>query len=290
VAPWVRVELGLILLLIAVAAIAAGLVGSLTGLGGAVVMIPVLVVFFAVPFVDAIGLGAVTVFATSITSGATYVRDRLSDLRIGMFLEIATVPGALVGATLTVAIAHYNLAGGLMVALGVVLILMVPASVLRHREELPTGVVPDERSQRLGLTGHYVDKATGAPVDYVAADTNSALGIMFGAGIVSGMFGIGSGVLKVQALDGALHLPMKVSTATSNFMIGVTVAAGASVLLAAGYINPVYAAPVAVGAMVGAYGGSRILPGLRNQTIRWLFALVVVALGLELILRSVGLP
>jgi uncharacterized protein len=283
------VDLGLILLLLVVAAIAAGLVGSLTGLGGAVVVIPVLVIFFSVPFVNAIGAGAVTVLATSTTTGAAYVRDRLSDLRIGMFLEVATVPGALLGASVTVLIAHLNLAAALMVALGVVLLVMVPLTALRGNRSPRQATVPDDRSRRLGFSGSYSDPAEG-PVHYAATNTDSAMGIMFGAGFVSGMFGIGGGVFKVQALEGALHLPMKVATATSNFMIGVTVAAGASVLLAAGYINPVIAAPVAIGTAIGAFSGSRVLPGLRNQTVRWIFIIVVAGLAAELILRGFGLP
>ncbi len=283
-------DLALFLLLIALAAIGAGLVGSLTGLGGAVVVIPILAIFFSVPFIDAIGAGAITVLATSTTTGAAYVRDRLSDLRIGMFLEIATVPGALLGASLTVLIAHLNLADALMVALGSLLLLTLPLAALRGRRPNRDRGVPDARSRRLGLSGTYEDPAEAGPVHYAATNTNGALGVMFGAGIVSGMFGIGSGVLKVQALEGALHLPMKVATATSNFMIGVTVAAGASVLLAAGYINPLLAAPVAIGTALGAYSGSRILPGLRNQTVRWIFIFVVAALATELILRGIGLP
>jgi len=282
------VELALFLLILALVAVLAGLVGSLTGLGGAVVVIPVLVIFFAVPFPLAIGTGAITILATSTTTGAAYVRDRLTDLRIGMFMEIATVPGALLGATLTVFLTHASLDNALLIALGFVLLAIVPGAVTRRGEELPRGVVPDRRSQVLGLSGHYHDAALGEDVTYRAAETNPALGVMFGAGLVSGMFGIGAGVFKVTALDHFLRLPMKISTATSNFMIGVTAAAGSGVLLAAGYINPVIAAPVAVGTVVGALVGSRLLPGLRNRTIRLLFAPVVIALAIEIILRGLG--
>ena len=283
-------ELGLFVLILALVAIAAGFVGSLTGLGGGVVMIPVLLIFFGVPFPIAVGTGSVTILATSSTTGAAYVRDRLTDLRIGMFLEIATVPGALIGAGLTVLLTHAALDQALLIALGCVLLSIVPGAIGRRREELPTGVVPDARSKSLGFRGEYFDQALGRTVAYQAGDTDAALGVMFGAGIVSGMFGIGAGVFKVLALDRYLHLPMKVSTATSNFMIGVTAAAGAGVLLAAGYINPVIGAPVAVGTVLGAYVGSRILPGLRNRTVRILFVPVVVALAIETILRGLGLP
>jgi len=284
------VDLWLFLGLLALAAIAAGLVGSLTGLGGGVIVIPVLVVLFAVPFPDAVGAGVITILATSSTTGAAYVRDRLSDLRIGMFLEIATVPGALVGASLTVVLVHASLDDALLIALGAVLLAVAPLSLLRLGAELPSPKPPDARSVRLGLRGEYHDQALGHVVPYEAHDTSSALGVMFGAGMVSGMFGIGAGVFKVLALDRFLNLPMKISTATSNFMIGVTAAAGAGVLLAAGYANPIIAAPVALGTALGAYSGSRLLPGLRNRTVRILFIPVVVALGLEVILRGVGLP
>ncbi len=283
-------ELFLFVLALALVAVAAGLVGSLTGLGGGVVVIPVLLIFFGVPFPIAVGTGSVTILATSATSGAAYVRDRLTDLRIGMFLEIATVPGAFVGAVATVLLTHASLDQALLIALGCVLLAIVPGAIARRGEELPSGVVPDARSESLGLSGEYHDAATDRSVAYQAADTDPALGVMFGAGVVSGMFGIGAGVFKVLALEGYLRLPMKVATATSNFMIGVTACAGAGVLLAAGYINPLIAAPVAAGTVAGAYLGSRLLPGLRNRTVRFLFLPVVVALAIETILRGFGLP
>jgi uncharacterized protein len=284
------VDLGLFVLLVVLTGIAAGLVGSLSGLGGAVVVIPVLVIAFGVDFPTAAGAGLMTIMATSSTTGAAYLRDRLTDLRIGMFLEIATVPGAILGATATVLLTHANLDDALLVALGFVLLAIVPLSLAHRGEELPTGVVPDARSRWLGLRGKYHDHALGRDVAYEAARTSPALGVMFGAGLVAGMFGIGGGVFKVLALERFLRLPMKVATATSNFMIGVTGAAGASVLLAAGFVNPLVAAPAALGTAAGAYVGSMILPGLRNRTVRWIFLPVVVALAIEVILRGVGLP
>ncbi len=281
-------DLALLVVLLVLISVLAGLVGSLVGLGGAVVMIPVLLVFFGVSVPDAIGTGAITILATSSSSGAAYVRDRLSDLRIGMFLEIATVPGALIGATLTVFLTHADLTDGLLVALGVVLLAVVPGSLRGPKDESAAAHPPDDRSVRLHLEGTYLDRATGAPVHYRAAETTPALGVMFGAGLVSGTFGIGAGVFKVFALEHYLRLPMKVSTATSNFMMGVTAAAGAGVLFAAGYVNPLIAGPVAIGTAVGAYVGSRILPRLHNQTIRWIFAPVVVILAVETILRGLG--
>jgi uncharacterized protein len=284
------VDLGLFVLLVALTGIAAGLVGSLTGLGGAVVVIPVLVIFFGVDFPTAAGAGLMTILATSSATGAAYLRDRLSDLRIGMFLEIATVPGALIGATLTVFLTHANLDNALLIALGFVLLAIVPLSYAHRHEELPEGVVPDDRSKRLGLKGNYHDQSSGRDVSYVAAETVPALGVMFGAGVVSGMFGIGGGVFKVTALERFLRLPMKIATATSNFMIGVTGAAGAGVLLAAGFVNPLVAAPAALGTAAGAFLGAKVLPGLTNRTVRLLFLPVIVALGIEVIVRGLGGP
>ncbi len=281
-------DLLLIALLFFLVAIGAGFLGSLAGLGGGVILVPILVIGFHVDFVLAVGASAISVLATSTAAGATYVHDHLTDLRIGMFLEIATVPGALIGATITIYLAKLGLYPVLFVTLGAVLLSTIPGSFLRHRTEVPEGVVPDRRSRTLGLGGSYHDRHLDREVPYMAASTRPALGVMFGAGLVAGMFGIGSGVLKVLALDGALRLPMKVSTATSNFMIGVTAAAGAGVLLAAGYMNPVIAAPVALGTTVGSLAGSRILPGLRNEVVRYVFLVLMAVLAVELIARGLG--
>ncbi|MGB6500539.1 MAG: sulfite exporter TauE/SafE family protein [Thermoplasmata archaeon] len=282
-------ELFVIVLLLIVAGAVSGLVGSLTGLGGAVVMIPVLVIAFGTPFPEAAGAGLITVLATSSTSGAAYLKERLTDLRIGMFLEIATVPGALIGATLTIFLTHASLDRALLIGLGGVLLATIPSALGRGPGANAPAAAPDARSARLGLSGSYVDE-TGRTNPYRAARTTPALGVAFGAGLVSGMFGIGGGVFKVTALAHYLRLPMKVATATSNFMIGVTAAAGAGVFLAAGYVDPFVAAPAALGTAAGALLGSRILPGLRNSTVRYLFLPVIAVLAVETILRGVGLP
>jgi uncharacterized protein len=284
------VELVVFALLLVLTGVGAGLVGSLTGLGGAVVALPVLVVAFAVPFPEAAGAGLLTVLATSSTTGATYVRDHLSDLKIGMFLEIATVPGALAGATATVFLVHARLDDALLIALGAILFALVPGTVARGSRPTPTAAGPsDALARSLRLQGSYFDSARGVRIDYAAARTRPALGVAFAAGLVSGMFGIGGGVFKVLSMEHFLRLPMKIATATSNFMIGVTAAAGAGVLLLAGFINPVIGAPVALGTAAGALVGSRVLPGLRNRTVRWLFVPVLAILGIEVILRGLGI-
>ena len=275
----------LVLSLLAVA-IGAGFLGSLAGLGGGVIITPVLVVFFGIPFGDAVGASAVSVLATSTTAGAAYVHDHLTDLRIGNFLQIATVPGALIGAAATVVLARTSLVPVLLIVLGVVLISTVPGTIaMRHAESfapIPTSPL----ARRLRLRGAYFDQLNQRVVTYEGKRANEALGVMFGAGLVAGLFGIGSGVLKVLALDRALRLPMKVSTATSNFMIGVTATAGVGVLFAGGLIFPMLAAPVAIGTTTGSFLGSRLLPRMSNRLIRWVFVGILIAVSIEVIIRG----
>ncbi len=275
----------LVILLLAVAT-GAGFLGSLAGLGGGVILTPVLVLFFGIPFGEAVGASAISVLATSTTAGAAYVHDRLTDLRIGNFLQIATVPGALIGAAATVVLADTSYVPYLLIALGLVLLSTVPGTIAMRHETAPPTTPGDPVSQRLRLEGNYYDRLHKKVVHYKGQSSNQALGVMFGAGIVAGLFGIGSGVLKVLALDRALRLPMKVSTATSNFMIGVTATAGIGVLFAGNLIIPMIAAPVAIGTTLGAYGGSRLLPYLTNRLIRWVFIVILVVLAVETIARG----
>ncbi|MCL4324274.1 MAG: sulfite exporter TauE/SafE family protein [Candidatus Thermoplasmatota archaeon] len=276
------------LLILFLVAVGAGLLGSLAGMGGGFMVMPVLLIFFNAPFVEAVGASAVSVLATSITSGAAYVEDRLTDIRIGMFLEIATVPGAFVGIIATILLSKSGYVPLLLILLGVVLLSTLPRTFSHFREEVPEASVQDSLSRRLRLHGKYHDVHLRRDVEYRAHDTRRALGTMFSAGLISGMFGIGSGVLKVTALEHYLRLPMKVATATSNFMIGVTVAAGVSVLFAGGYINPALAAPVALGTALGSWGGSQLLPKISNIAVRFIFVPVLVVLAIEVILRGLG--
>jgi uncharacterized membrane protein YfcA len=276
----------LVLALLAIA-IGAGFIGTLAGLGGGVILTPVLVLFFGVPFGDAVGASAVSVLATSTTAGAAYVHERLTDLRIGNFLQIATVPGALIGATATVFLARTSLVPVLLIILGVVLLSTVPGSLKLRHDAPPPDTAGDALSQRLRLRGSYYDRVHQKVVRYQGQNSIRALEIMFGAGVVAGLFGIGSGVLKVLALDRALRLPIKVSTATSNFMIGVTTTAGVGVLIVGGLVLPMLAAPVAIGTTMGAYFGSRILPTVEPRLVRWVFIVILVVLAAETIVRGV---
>jgi uncharacterized protein len=277
------------LLLLGAIAVAAGLVGALAGIGGGLVLVPVLVVFLGVPFPEAVGASALSIIATSTTAGAAYVEDRLTNVRVGMLLEIATVPGAFAGAAATIYLARSGLTPVLLIALGVLLLATLPGSLLLLREGSTRSVEPDSRSRRWELGGSYFDRRRQQTVEYTAGKTAPAFGVMLGAGVIAGLFGIGGGVLKVLALDRTLGLPAKVATATSNFMIGVTAAAGVSLLVGAGYVNPVLTAPLVLGTVVGSYTGTLILPGLRNRTVRMIFLPVLVAFAVGIILRGFGL-
>ncbi len=281
--------LALFLLLLLLTGLGAGLLGSLTGLGGAVVVLPILVIGFELPFPTAAAAGFTTILATSAASGSAYLHDRLCDLKIGMFLEIATVPGALLGAAGMVFLVHAALSSALLIALGFVLLGLLPGTLRRGGKSRPAPPAPDATAVALGLRGRYHDAALGQDVSYVAGRTRPALAWAFGAGAVSGLFGIGGGVLKVHALEHHLGLPMTVATATSNCMIGVTAAAGAGILLEAGFLNPVIAAPVTIGTAIGALVGSRVLPSLTNQTVRWVFLPVLAGLAIELVLRGLSI-
>ncbi|HEY3989431.1 MAG TPA: sulfite exporter TauE/SafE family protein [Acidobacteriaceae bacterium] len=259
--------------------ILAGLLGALTGLGGGVVVVPVLALLFHVDLRYAIGASLVSVIATSSGAAAAYVREGFSNIRIGMFLEIATTLGALVGAYLTAMVSTKAIG----IVFGVVLLYSAISSFRgKHEDVTPehTGGLADH----LRLEGEYPTD-TGLKA-YVAQRVPAGFGIMFLAGGLSGLLGIGSGAVKVLAMDQAMRLPFKVSTTTSNFMIGVTAAASAGIYISRGYILPSLAMPVMLGVLGGSLLGSRILIRARVSTLRAIFAVVIVALGVEMIYSS----
>ncbi len=259
-----------------VTSLLAGFLGAMTGLGGGVVIVPALCLLFKVDLHYALGASLVSVIATSSGAAAAYVREGYSNIRIGMFLEVATTLGALLGAYLTVMVSG-NWIG---VIFGLVLLYSAWTSV-RKLDELPRSSNADALALRLNLRGSY--PANGGREAYVAEHVPAAWGIMFGAGTLSGLLGIGSGAVKVLAMDEAMKLPFKVSTTTSNFMIGVTAAASAGIYLSRGYILPALAMPVMLGVLVGSLIGARMLAQTRVKTIRMAFVVVIVALGLEMI-------
>jgi uncharacterized membrane protein YfcA len=260
----------------------AGLLGALTGLGGGVVIVPALVLLFHVDLRYAIGASLVSVIATSSGAAAAYVREGLSNIRIGMFLEVATTFGALLGAYLTAKVSIRYIG----IIFGIVLLYSAWAS-LRKRVSDPCEPhpVPDPLAVKLRLQGSCPD---GDTVEiYTARHVPIGFGIMFGAGTLSGLLGIGSGAVKVLAMDQAMRLPFKVSTTTSNFMIGVTAAASAGIYLYRGYIDPAIAMPVMLGVLLGSAIGSTLLVKTKVATLKLVFSLVVIALGVEMIYSGI---
>jgi uncharacterized membrane protein YfcA len=263
---------------------AAGVLGSLAGVGGGIIVIPALTLLFGVDIRLAIGASIVSVIATSSGAAAAYVRDRMTNLRIGMFLELATTSGAVIGALLAAIVAP----NALYVLLGVVLLVSAGMQVAQFGEELPPLGVASATAVGLGLADNYPDVRLGRDVRYVPRRIPLGFSLMAVAGLISGLLGIGSGALKVVAMDGAMRLPMKASSATSNFMIGVTAAASAGVYIGRGDVDVRIAAPVALGVLAGAFVGARLLGRLSNSTVRRIFVPVLVVIGVETILRGFG--
>jgi uncharacterized membrane protein YfcA len=264
--------------LLFVTSIVAGFLGALTGLGGGVVIVPVLTLLFKVDIRYAIGASLVSVIATSSGAAVAYVREGLSNIRIGMFLEVATTLGALLGAYLTAKVSSHWIA----IVFGLVLLYSAVSSFLQKADRVPVAATAvNPLAARLELSGTYPGPNGGEP--YTAQHVPLGFGIMFGAGTLSGLLGIGSGAVKVLAMDQAMKLPFKVSTTTSNFMIGVTAAASAGIYLSRGYIDPSIAMPVMLGVLVGALLGTHILVKAKVNTLKSLFALVIVVLGCEMI-------
>ncbi len=264
--------------------VAAGLIGALAGVGGGILVIPALTFGFGVDIHLAAGASIVSVIATSSGAAAAYVRDRMTDMRVGMFLELATTTGAVCGALLAAAVAPALL----YLLLGIILLASAGMQVARMGEETPPVDLPSVLASRLRLESSYPDRKLNRDVPYAARRVPLGFVLMWIAGLVSGLLGIGSGVLKVLAMDGAMRLPMKVSSATSNFMIGVTAAASAGIYLGRGYIDPQVAAPVALGVLAGALIGARILHRISNRTVRLVFLPVLVVVGIETIGRGLG--
>jgi uncharacterized membrane protein YfcA len=257
----------------------AGLLGSLTGLGGGVVLVPLLTLLFKVDIRYAIGASLVSVIATSSGAAAAYVKEGFSNIRIGMFLEIATTLGAIVGAFLATKVSASSIA----VIFGVTLLYSAFLS-RRPRTKQEREVPPDPLATRLRMNGSFPD--AGGMRSYNVQSVPTGFSLMFGAGALSGLLGIGSGAVKVLAMDQAMKIPFKVSTTTSNFMIGVTAAASAGIYLNRGYIDPGLAMPVMLGVLIGSLLGARILVEAETKWLRLLFSLVIALLGAEMVYKA----
>jgi len=266
-------------------AIIAGFLGSLLGLGGGIIVTPALTLLFGFDIRYAIGASIVSVIATSSGAAIAYIKDRITNVRIGMFLEIGTTLGAITGAFLSGIINPKFL----YIIFGLLLLFSAVMMLRKSKAELPTNVKNHPLSEKLSLSGEYYDKVLGQQVAYNVDGVYGGLGMMYVAGVISGLLGIGSGIFKVMAMDLFMKLPLKVSSATSNFMIGVTAAASAGVYFLRGDIDPKIAAPVALGVLFGATVGTRVMERLRSKTIRLIFVPVLAIVSIEMIVKGVGL-
>ena len=257
---------------------AAGFLGALTGLGGGVVVTPVLILLMGVDLHYAMGASLVSVIATSSGAAAAYVREGFSNVRVGMFLEIATTFGAIAGAHL-ISVAP---ASALAMIFGVVLLYSAWQSLKQHSDK--SAPQPDAAAARLRLDGEF--PSGGGRTQYHVQRVKAGFGVMFLAGVLSGLLGIGSGAMKVVAMDQIMRIPFKVSTTTSNFMIGVTAAASAGIYLSRGYIDPRLAMPVMLGVLTGSLLGARVLTGAKSRSLRLLFGAVVGVLAIEMIVHG----
>ena len=266
-------------LLVGIAAFLAGLVGSLTGLGGGVVLVPILTLFFKVDIRYAIGASLISVIATSSGAAAAYVKEGFTNIRIGMFLEIATTLGALLGAFL----AAWVPTNAIAVIFGLMLLYSAYLS-RRPRSASARNLPPDPLATQLRLNGSFPDLE--GPRSYNVQRVPAGFTLMAGAGALSGLLGIGSGAVKVLAMDQAMQIPFKVSTTTSNFMIGVTAAASAGVYLSRGYIDPGLSMPVMLGVLAGSLLGTRILVKAETSWLRLVFSIVILVLGLQMLYKG----
>ncbi len=262
--------------------IAAGFVGAMSGMGGGVVLIPAMTLL-GMDIKQAIAVSIVSVIATSSGAASAYVRDRITNLRVGMFLEMFTIVGALAGAAITLASGQ----SVLFVVFGLVLLASWGTLFLERHQQWQPAARQDAFSRWLALEGSYYDQSTRQTVHYRGVRAYFGGPLMFLAGLVAGMLGIGAGALKVLIYDLVMGLPPKVSTTTSNLIIGVTALAGTSVYLAAGAINPGLIAPVVLGILLGAYAGTKVLVRLSNQAVRWFFLVVLLVLGVEMLVRGI---
>jgi uncharacterized membrane protein YfcA len=259
----------------------AGLLGSLVGVGGGIIVVPALTLLLGVSIQKAIAASIISVIATSSGAAASYVSERIANMRLGMLLEVATVIGALSGAFL----ADYISGRGLFLTFALVLFYTV-YSMVKPKGPQAAVAVPDPLADRLRLHGSFFDRSLGREVAYRISRTKLGLGVSYFAGVASGLLGIGGGVLKVPVMNVAMGMPIKACTATSNFMIGVTAATSAAVYLMRGEVLPFVAAPVAVGVLLGAKTGARLLGGMKSGLIRYVFIAVLTVSAAQMLVKA----
>ncbi|HEY3315787.1 MAG TPA: sulfite exporter TauE/SafE family protein [Bacillota bacterium] len=260
--------------------IVAGTMGAMVGLGGGILVVPLLTLVFGVPIHNSIGASIVAVIATSSAAASTYVRDRLTNVRLGMTMETLTTAGAVTGGLVAGMVGKEILSG----IFGTVMVL-VAATMFRRKSE--GRIAPRESGDRLG--GHYYDPYAKKDVSYRVRNLPIGLATSFLAGNLSGLLGVGGGVIKVPAMTLGMGVPVKAATATSNFMIGVTAVASAFIYFSRGMIDPVITAPAAIGVFLGARFGAHIAPRIRTRSLLNIFVLVMLAMAVQMILNAFGI-
>ncbi|MEO6053636.1 MAG: sulfite exporter TauE/SafE family protein [Chthoniobacterales bacterium] len=270
-------------LVIAFAAFLAGVIGALIGLGGGIIITPILVLGFGIDIRYAMGAALASVIATSSGAAAAYLRDGISNMRVGMFLCIATTLGAVAGAFLALVLNTNVLA----IIFGIALLTTALLSLRKNRQVVKEGDPGDPLAVKLRLNGEM--PGPNGPIAYPVFGVLPGFAVMFVAGILSGLLGIGSGAFKVLAMDQIMKIPFKVTTATSNFMIGVTAAASIGIYLKKGYLDPVLVYPVALGVLMGAFVGAKLLPIAPVKILKAIFLVAVIGVGVEMILKGFGI-
>ncbi|HEX4300047.1 MAG TPA: sulfite exporter TauE/SafE family protein [Gammaproteobacteria bacterium] len=257
-----------------------GVIGALTGLGGGIIVVPLLTLVLHLPITEAVGVSLFGVMAISVGAAPRFVGTGLSNVRVALFLQMAASAGALVGAL----VSHDIPARALFLMFGLVMLYNAIVSFLPSRKT-QSAAISSPLAQRLKLAGRYQER--GEWQAYEVASPLPAFGIMLGAGMLSALLGIGSGVFKVMAMDKLMRLPFKVSTATSNFMIGITAATSAGYYLSHGDVPPLIAAPVVLGTLGGAYLGGHWMKVLPVQQLRRIFAVVLMAVALQMLYQGI---
>lgn len=262
----------------------AGTFGSILGLGGGIIVVPALTLLFGFDYRTAVAASAVSIIATSSGAAISYLKQRVTNTRIAMLLEVGTTAGALVGAM----VAAYLPTKVLFWTFAVLMIYMAYSMFQARKQELPGPVEPDRISRTLRLEGTYYDQVLKRQVDYKAASTLPAFAVMFVSGGLSALLGIGGGTFKVLAMDQIMKLPYKVSTATSNFMIGVTAATSALVYFLRGDVDPIVATPVALGVLAGAQIGSKLMMKMKVRTMRLIFIPVLLYTAIQMVMKGLA--
>ncbi|MDA8252917.1 MAG: sulfite exporter TauE/SafE family protein [Rhodospirillales bacterium] len=268
-------------------AVGASALGGALGMASGIFIVPILTTFGGVDLHAAVAASIVSVIACSCGSAAPFLRSSLTNIRLAIVLETATTFGALSG----VLLAGVLPVPFLFFLFAVILLLSAQQMLARRRDpaSMPMDARGEDWATSLRLHSSYPDRALGRDIPYRVARVPLGLTLMYGAGLISALLGIGSGVLKIPAMDTALRLPIKVSSATSNFMIGVTAAASAGAYFARGDINPAIAGPVALGSVVGAVLGARFLMAMSSDKLRLIFIVVLVALAVQMLLSAFGI-